>query len=102
MKITNRQKGGYVVPVAIAVLVLASIGLLGFSWFGGSKEQKDAKKDQVVAVNNVASSTEQKVNSASDDATLDNDGAAIDAQIKALDKDSADITSGLSDTPASL
>ncbi len=36
----NLKKGGFVVPVAIAVLVAASIGLLAFSWWGGAKKEQ--------------------------------------------------------------
>jgi hypothetical protein len=93
MEIKNR---GYVVPVAIGTLVLASLGLMIFSWLGGQKKIDDAK---VVpnATTTISDDLDRKA-SATDDVTLDDDSAIIDAQIKALDDSAADINSSLNDT----
>lgn len=84
MKIKNR---GYVLPVAIGVLVLISLGLLMFtSWSEPKEIDSSAENNQVAAT------------VLTDDATLDNDSAAIDAQLKALDDSGADVDSSLNDT----
>lgn len=94
MKIKSR---GYVVPVAIGVLVVASLGLLLSSWW--SKSQK--KDLPLVSSQKTASSTAQILNKkslANDDATLDADSAAIEVQIKALDNSNLDVDGGLNDS----
>lgn len=86
-------------PVAIGALVLASLGLVTFSWLGGSKKRAPVKRNvkEIVAstTNNIL-----KKSMATDDATLDDDSAAIDAQIKALDGSNSDVGASLNDTPS--
>ena len=104
------KKGGFVVPIAIATLVVASIGLLAFSWWGWGGEQKT----DVVPVTSITKKTDTAkrivktpdhavlTSTANDDKTLDSDGAAIEAGLKGLDGANVDITNSLNDTPASL
>lgn len=94
MKIKNR---GYIVPVAIGVLVVASLGLLMFSNWGGKKvtEKTGVSNTPVTPTTTTNVSNRQ---SASDDATLDADSVNIDAQLKALDGSNSDVDSSLKDT----
>lgn len=85
MKSKNK---GYVVPVAIGVLALASLGLLFFSWSNTPSKNDDSK--------NTESAMSRPV--MNDDATLEDDSANIDAQIKALDNSSADVDTSFKDT----
>jgi len=105
-KLISFKKGGYIVPVAIAVLVVASIGLLTASWWNGSKKEvatpKNIPNQNQTATNPVANHPAVVVSTANDDQTLDSDGTAIDNSLKGLDGANVDITSSLNDTPASL
>jgi hypothetical protein len=90
MEIKNK---GYVVPVAIGILVIASLGLLVLSWFGGAQ-----KTQPTVTVPSESNNDGVKQPLANDDATLAADSANIDAQLKTLDSNNADVNSGLNDT----
>lgn len=94
MKIKN--KGGYVVPVAMGVLVVASLGLLIFSWWGRSQTINNTSVVQKET--STTSSLSNKQSLMSDDATLDADSATIDAQIKALDDSNVDVGNSLNDS----
>ena len=93
MKLKNR---GYIVPVAIGVLVVASLGLLFFSWWGGSQKPKASVANQ--ENNSPAANAARARLTANDDTTLDADSAAIDSQINALDGSNTDVNTSLSDT----
>ena len=103
-KLISFKKGGYIVPVAIAVLVVASIGLLTASWWNGSKKEVATPKNipTQTVTNPVANHPVVAASTANDDQTLDSDGTAIDKSLKGLDGANVDITSSLNDTPASL
>ncbi|HAO64847.1 TPA: hypothetical protein DCQ44_02595 [Candidatus Taylorbacteria bacterium] len=89
------NKNGYILPVAIAVLVIASLGLLLFSWL--SKSDKSNIADDNSKQSSSVTSTTTGQSSATDDATLNNDSTTIDGQIKALDNDNSSIDSSLND-----
>ena len=103
--LSNYQKGQYVVPVAIIILVIASIGLILFSWWGTTN-----KKSPTSTKSTQATSTNQKVriqpattvSKANDDATLDKDGANIQTGLNGLDKAITDVNGSFNDTPILL
>ena len=102
-KLISFKKGGYVVPIAIAVLVVASIGLLTASWWNGSKKEVVVPKNtQNQTATNPVANNPAIVSTANDDKTLDSDGVTIENSLKGLDGANVDITSSLNDTPASL
>lgn len=82
---------GYVVPVAIGVLVVASLGLLVFSWWGNSKNEVSTTMTQPKESKNISTSTTYIDTSASDDTTLEKNSVEIDSQIKALDDDNSGV-----------
>lgn len=96
-KYMTSKKSGYIVPIAIGILVVASLGLLLFSWLAAPSKSV-APEVKTTASSTNASNTAATQASANDNATLDNDSAAIDAQIKALDSNNADVNAGINDT----
>ncbi len=86
----SSKNQGFVVPVAIGVLVLASLGLIFYSWFNQKNTMGNTIKTE--SSKNVSQKT------LSDDKSLDSESAAIDSQINNLDNNSADINTSLNDT----
>lgn len=106
-ELLSLKKGGFIVPVAIAVLVVASIGLFSFSWWRGAKKEAVTPKleENTVQANintETSSQTKSKTVSASNDGSLDSDSSAIDAGLRGLDESSVDVNSSFNDTPDSL
>jgi hypothetical protein len=93
MQIKNK---GYVIPVAIGVLVVASLGLLMWSWLSTGSDKKAVDENNNPAASSTLSAKWNQPN-INDDASIDEDSASIDAQIKALDKANADVETGLND-----
>ena len=83
----NKNKG-YILPVAVGVLVIASLGLLLFSW------GKDPKTEERLGANNKNASTTSEVKSES---SLESDEAEINASLKALDDANVNIDGGIND-----
>lgn len=94
MKTKNK---GFVVPVAIGILVVASLGLLAMSWWSGGQKVSPKVEPVQNPVSSADTSNVSALSTANDDQTLDADSANVDAQIKNLDSSSADIDSSLND-----
>lgn len=82
--------------MVIGILVLASLGLVIFSWSGSKTKTQTVAKPKQVATTTPAVTKPQPP--AVDDVTLDNDVLIIDDQVKSLDGNYSDINAGLSDT----
>lgn len=95
----NIKNKGYIVPVAIGILVVASLGLLLFSWWGRPSNVDDGKSDIVSTLGGETDlSTLGAQSKANDEVTLNIDSANLDAQLKALDDSDVDINNSLNDT----
>ncbi len=97
----HANKKGYIVPLAIGILVVASLGLLFTSWWNNKHKAATPVASTTTKTEPAAPTNQEQVqakaSSASDDQTLDNDSASIGAQLKSLDSTNADVDASMND-----